>query len=515
MNIVIKKYNESYIKLDADIEILKAISTYFIFKADNYQFHPKYKTGVWDGNIRLYNLNKNLFPLGLLFKLYIWLKKRDIDIEYINFDKSNTVFTEQEIISFSEDKLKFPFPLRDYQIDGVQIAIKERKCIILSPTATGKSAIIYAALRMILNKNRNFKVLIMVPTIHLVDQIAGDFDDYSVNLGIKFSDYCQKIYGGETKQLNKQIIISTWQSLQNLDKSFFTQLDGILVDECHTGSTDGKVIKRLVEYCSKAKYKIGLSGSLHESKMNEYSLNGIYGKIYRVTNTRREIERGNLTDLRIHDINIRYSKEESQKLFQKKMIVKKSFDGEKYGAALYHAEINFVNSLPHKRNLIENICRKQKNNILVLFRRNSQFGDKLFKQLNENLPDRKVFLVNGATDKDIRNEVRRICEKIDNAIIVANYGVFSTGVNIKNLHHIIFAESIKSKITVLQSIGRGLRKHVNKIMLFIYDIVDDLTHKGVKNSLVKHVDERDIIYKKEGFKVLPKVTIKTEQIHVK
>ena len=217
----ITKYNETYARLEADIEILKAISEYFVFKTDNYQFHPKYKSGKWDGNIRLYDLGKNLFPLGLLFKLQIWLKKQDFIIEYLNFDKNNTVYTDDEINKFAEDKLKFPFKLRDYQTDGIRIGLTERKCVLLSPTATGKSAIIYALTRMILNKNRDYKVLVMVPTIHLVDQMAGDFDDYAVNLGFRFSDYCQKIYDGSSKILKKQIIFSTWQSLMNLPKDFF------------------------------------------------------------------------------------------------------------------------------------------------------------------------------------------------------------------------------------------------------------------------------------------------------
>lgn len=205
MHIIIKKYNETFCRIEADEVVLQAINNYFAFKADKYQFHPKYKAGVWDGKIRLYNLTKNLFPQGLLFKLHAWLKNQNFDIEYVNFDKSNTIATNQQIIKYSTDILKFPFALRDYQVESIRTALVERKCVILSPTASGKSAIIYVATRMIRHRNPDDKVLIIVPTISLVTQLAGDFDDYSANIE-PYSKECQLIYGGETKEAHSFVI---------------------------------------------------------------------------------------------------------------------------------------------------------------------------------------------------------------------------------------------------------------------------------------------------------------------
>jgi superfamily II DNA or RNA helicase len=500
MNIVIRKYNETYVKIEADIIVLQAISDYFSFFADNYQFTPKYRAKQWDGKIRLYDMIKNLFPIGLLFKLHIWLEKQGFEIEYLNFDKTNTKASISQIENFANDVLKFPFPLRDYQLEAVKTGLIERKCVLLSPTGTGKSAIIYTLIRMIQHRNKDFKFLVMVPSVGLVDQMVGDFDDYSVKTK-PFSAQCQKIFSGFTKDISKNVVVSTWQSLQDLSKEFFMQFDALIVDECHTGSTDGRVIKKLVEHCSRAKYKIGTTGTIQDAKLNEYSLNAIYGKIYQFTQTSKEIERGNLCNLLINQIQLKYSDDEAAQLFKQKVMLKKRLNNEKYGAALYQCEVNFINKLDYKRNLIESICKKQNNNILILFKRNSQFGDKLFKQLQNNLPDRQVFFVNGQTDRESRSEVRKICEKINNAIIVANYGVFSTGVNVKNLHHIIFGESIKSKITVFQSIGRGLRLHSSKSIVNIYDIIDVLIHKQIKNSIFKHSESRLELYQREGFKV--------------
>lgn len=500
-NITIQKYNESWIRLLGDPIILQAISDYFSFKAENYQFHPKYKAKIWDGKIYLYQLSKNLFPIGILFKLHSWLVQQKIEVEYNNFDQSNTIATNDQIEYFSEDVLKFPFPLRDYQLDAIRTALVERKCVILSPTASGKSAIIYTFIRMVQHRNSEYKTLILVPTLSLIDQMVGDFDDYSANMKKPFSLQCKKMFSDVNKTVDKSVVVANWQALQNLQKEFFQQFDCLIVDECHGGSTDGKVVKKLVEYCTKAKYKVGLTGTIHDGKLNELSVQALYGKVYQFTNTSREIERGNLAELMINQVNLHYSQEDAKELIKEKIKLRKAFEGDRIGAALYQQEIKFINDLPYKRRLIEAICKKQQDNILILYRRKSQFGDKLFQQLKKNLKDRQVFLVNGSTAKEQRNEVRAICERSSNAVIVASYQVFSTGVSIKRLHHVILGESVKSKITLFQSIGRGLRLHESKLKVNIYDIVDCLQYKELKNMVMKHSESRAELYEREGFKV--------------
>lgn len=494
MQIIIRKYNETYVRITTDDVTKDAIYNYFAFKPQNYQFNPRYKSGGWDGKIRFYQKIKNLFPIGLLFKLDAWLKARECRVEYKDFDKSNTIFTEDQINKYAEH-VNFPHKLRDYQLESIQIALQERKCVIKSPTATGKSAIIYFIHRLCQEKN-DIKVLIIVPTISLVDQMLGDFIDYS---DVSYQDRCQLIFSGQNKKIEKPVTISTWQSLQKLPKEFFQQFGMILVDECHGGANDGKVVKKIVEYCSRAKYKIGLTGTLADGKLNEFSVNAIYGKVYQYTNTRREIKRGNLTPVKITQINLKYNINICRE-FHKQRIKEKQLAAladKKVGASLYHHEIQFTNELEYRKNLITKISRKQQNNILILYRRN-KFGYSLLEKL-KTIDNRQVFFINGATPKEDREEVRKVCEKYSDAIILANYKVFSTGVNIKNLHHIIFSESCKSKITVLQSIGRGLRLHKTKDILNIFDIVDVLKYKNVENIMMKHAVERESIYKIEGF----------------
>lgn len=506
MNVVIRKYNETYVKIEADIIVLQAISDYFSFFADNYQFTPKYRAKQWDGKIRLYDMIKNLFPIGLLFKLHVWLEKQNFQIEYLNFDKTNTKASISQIENFANDILKFPFPLRDYQLEAVKTGLTERKCVLLSPTGTGKSAIIYTLIRMIQHRNKDFKFLVMVPSVGLVDQMVGDFDDYAVKIK-PFSTQCQKIFSGYTKEISKKVVVSTWQSLQDLPKEFFMQFDVLLVDECHTGSTDGRVIKKLVEHCSRAKYKIGTTGTIQDAKLNEYSLNAIYGKIYQFTQTAKEIERGNLAKILINQIHLEYSEEDSKKLFKYKKQLKQKLENDKVGSTLYQAEIEFINKLDYKRNLITSICKKQKDNILILFRRNN-FGKRVFDELKKIIADRQIFYIDGHTDKDIRNNVRKICENNSNVIIVAQIKVFGTGISIKRLHHVILAESLKSKITFFQSIGRSLRLHKSKLLATIYDIVDCLRYKEIDNIVLKHSATRKEMCELEGFPIkLYKVSV--------
>lgn len=502
MNCVVKKYNESFLRIEADQIILEAIYNYFCFKTDN-KYHPLIRSGKWDGTIHFYNLEKNLFPQGLLFKLAVWLKRQNIDVEYLNFDKSNTIASIQQIVQFSEDILKFPFPLRDYQLESIRAGLIERKCILLSPTASGKSAIIYTLLKMIKHRNQTFKQLVIVPTIALVSQMNGDFSDYSVNIK-DYGKECQLIYGGEKKKIDKDIVISTWQSLQDLPKEFFMQFDSVIVDECHGGATDGKIVKKIVENCSRAKYKIGLTGTLHDGKLNEFSVNALYGKVYKYVSTKELMDRGDLTKLSIQEIRILYNEEICKDFFKKKIQLKKQLkmnDVDNTGAAMYQFEVKYINDLPHKRNLIESICKKQVGNILILFRRNSQFGFKVFEQLKSNLTDKKIFYITGKTDVEQREAVRKICENNDNAIICAQLQVFATGVNVKRLHHAIFGESCKSKVTVLQSIGRGLRKHATKDVFKMYDLVDVFSYKDMMNLIAKHSDKRQEIYEREEFEV--------------
>jgi superfamily II DNA or RNA helicase len=119
--------------------------------------------------------------------------------------------------------------------------------------------------------------------------------------------------------------------------------------------------------------------------------------------------------------------------------------------------------------------------------------------IKEKVKERKVFFVDGDVETEIREEIRKIMETENDAIVVASFGTFSTGTNIRNLHNIIFASPSKSRVRNLQSIGRGLRQSDGKEMATLYDIADDLRHKKRMNFTLQHFVERVKIYNEEKF----------------
>ena len=172
----------------------------------------------------------------------------------------------------------------------------------------------------------------------------------------------------------------------------------------------------------------------------------------------------------------------------------KSIYGEKY-----HKELEYLAQSKKRNNYIKNLSLALNGNTLCLFQLVEKHGRELYDIINNQAENRKVFFVYGGVDAEQREQVREITEKSDNAIIIASYGTFSTGINIRNLHNIIFASPSKSRIRNLQSIGRGLRVGDNKQAATLYDISDDLTYKDKKNFTLTHFQERINIYNEEGF----------------
>ena len=166
----------------------------------------------------------------------------------------------------------------------------------------------------------------------------------------------------------------------------------------------------------------------------------------------------------------------------------------------YEDEVQYLISHPQRNRFIRNLTLDLKGNTLVLFSRVESHGQILYDMINNGVDEnRKVFFIHGGVDVDQRERARAITEAESNAIIIASYGTFSTGINIKNLHNVIFASPSKSRIRNLQSIGRVLRKGSNKFSATLYDIADDCTHNSRKNYTLNHLIERIKIYNEENF----------------
>lgn len=446
---------------------------------------PAFRNKVWDGKIRLFNIRSNELPAGLIDHLEKFAVQRGyaIDTErteygYPDNAANNSKVDPNEIMDFIHS-INLPFPIRDYQFDAVCKGLEKKRAILLSPTGSGKSLIIYVLVRYFLSQiaEGDQKVLIVVPTTSLVEQMTNDFTDYGYG-----QDNVHKIYSGKEKDTMLSIVISTWQSIYKLSGAWFEQFGMVIGDECH--GFKSKSLTSIMNKCSEAEYRFGTTGTLDGTQTHELVLQGLFGRISKVTTTRELQDNDTLAALEIKRILLQYPED-----------VRKNF-----GKQPYQDEIDFIVRHEKRNKFIRNLALEQKGNTLVLFQFVEKHGKILFDLIeSKSHESRKVFFVSGATETSDREAIRKITEKQQDAIIVASLGTFSTGINIRNLHNIVFASPSKSQIRVLQSIGRGLRKSDDGRVTQLYDITDDLSWGKQQNFALLHSWERLKMYKSENF----------------
>ena len=475
-DVKIEKVNNIYAQIDADDGILQEMSDFFTFSTPGYQFSPAFKSKHWDGKIRLMNLKTKQIYVGLIGYVKKFCKDNAYTFEILDEDKEVYPVDTKNLAN----ALSLPLEPRDYQYLASSYGLTKKRTVLVSPTASGKSLIIYMMIRHLLNTGKK-RGLLIVPTINLVTQMHSDFKSYSTNNGWDVDKYCQKIYGGESKIPDTDLIISTWQSIYDMPKKYFTQFDFIIGDEAHTFKA--KSLTSIMTKLINCDVRVGTTGTLDDSKVNKLVLEGLFGPVFKVISTKELIDRKQLADFKIKCLILKYPEE-----------VCKAVKG-----FTYPDEMNFIVSHEGRNNFIRDLAINLNGNSLILFTYVEKHGKILYDLLIEKAKVRKIFFIHGGVEAEEREAVRHITEKENDAIIVASYGTFSTGVNIRNLHNIIFASPTKSKIRSLQSIGRGLRLGDNKTAATLYDIADDLRYGPYTNFTLKHYEERVKIYSEEKF----------------
>ena len=472
---IISKKNEVYVRVETEPNIARELSDFFTFEVPGARFMPSYKKRIWDGKIRLYNQMNGEVYLGLIPYIQEFAKLNDIDIEYkgdVNATQSS--FTHGVCKGFIRNiKPKSngkSIELRDYQTDAVVHAIRNNRSLLLSPTASGKSLIIYLLSRWY-ESNR---ILILVPTTSLVEQMYTDFLDYGY-----LESKMQKIYQVYTKDISSEVTISTWQSLYKMPRKFFEQFGCILGDEVHLFKA--KSLTNIMNKMHMTKYRHGFTGTLDGTQTHRLILEGLFGSVNKVTSTKELMEKKTLAKLKIKCIVLQYPDADCK--FMKDQN--------------YQDEVDLIVRDERRNKFILNLTTHLKGNTLVLFQFVEKHGAVLYDMMKDL--NRKVFYVHGGTDTQTREEIREITENEKNAIIVASYGTFSTGINIRNLHNVVFSSPSKSRIRVLQSIGRGLRTTNDKTGATLIDIADDFTWKSKQNFTLRHFMERINIYNEEEF----------------
>ena len=474
-DLVISKVNEVYLKIQTEPHIDYELRDRFTFEVPNKKFMPQYRNKYWDGYVHLYNLKTKRIYVGLLDKIIAFCENSGYTYQFENNKYYGLPFEYNEMVSKEgvKDYIKSitKFKARDYQIDAVYDTLKYNRKLLISPTASGKSLMIYSLVRYFVERNQ--KILLVVPTTSLVEQMYKDFEDY----GWDPKNHCHRIYAGRERTNVNEVTITTWQSVYNLDRGFFEDYDVVIGDEAHLFKS--KSLVNIMDKLHHAKYRYGFTGTLDGTQTHKWVLEGLFGPSYKVTQTKRLMEEGYLSNLDIQCIVLKYK----PKNFQ-----------------TYEDEIQFLISHERRNNFIRNLALDLKGNTLILYSRVETHGEVLYNLINNKVDNgRKVFFIHGGVDAENRESVREITEKETNAIVVASYGTFSTGINIKNLHNLIFASPSKSRIRNLQSIGRVLRKGNSKTKAKLYDIADDLTTSSGKNYTLNHFIERVKIYVQEQF----------------
>ena len=480
MDIVVRQKDAVHLIVECERSVAKELSQYFTFYVPNYQYTPAYKKKVWDGQIRLFNLYTHEIYVGLLdyIKSFAKDRKYSIEIDSDNLADIKSDISLEDFSSFVKSlNLKFnPYP---HQMAACYHSIKNGRSLLLSPTGSGKSLIIYILIRYFLNF-MDSKTLIIVPTIGLVNQMINDFKDYS-NGKWNVDSNVHAIYSGQDKKSNKKIVVSTWQSLYNMPKEYFDDFDVVIGDECHLFKS-----KSLVSLMSKLKnsqYRFGTTGTLDGTNTHKLVTEGLFGPVYQVTSTKSLISKNLLSDVEINCLLLTYPEETKQEL---KRIP-------------YQEEIDFLVTNEKRNEFVKKLALSLKGNTLLLFNFVEKHGMVLKSLIENECGDKKVFFIYGGTDADQRENIRKILSTESNAILIASYGTCSTGINIPKIENVIFASPSKSVVRVLQSIGRGLRKAKNKDKTKIYDIADDISYKSYQNHTLRHLDERIKIYNNEEF----------------
>ena len=474
-DLVIQKKNEVYLKVQAEPHLHKEAAEYFTFEIPSAKYMQKtrrYKG--WDGKVRLYSPATGEIYCGLVDYLTDWAKDRGYQVEYLESEHfghpkdQNELITPQSVVGFVK-ALRLPVKVRDYQYAAIYESLRYNRALLLSPTASGQSLMIYSLVRFHVNVKRN--VLIIVPTTSLVEQMYKDFKEYGWNV----KDHCHRIYGGKEKYTDHNVVISTWQSIYKEPRKWFEKFDVVIGDEAHLFKA--KSLTAIMNKLHGCKYRIGFTGTLDGTECNQLVLEGVFGKCSKVTKTSELMEKGHVAKLKVEVIVLKHDEQ--------------IFEG-------YQDEMEYLCEHEQRNHFIRNLACDLKGNTLVLFNYVEKHGLPLYEMINSHT-DRPVHLVYGGVDVDDREHIRRLVENENDQIIVASYGTFSTGINIKRLHNLVFASPSKSRIRNLQSIGRVLRQSRGKEVATLYDIADDISRDSGKNYTLRHLFERLKIYKEENF----------------
>ena len=476
-------YDHVYLRIKCEEAVARELDDCFKFLVPNHKYHPLFKKKLWDGYIHLFSFKKRTLYSGLLHYVKKFCKEQDykLVLEGDFHDTNFSVFEAKEFIQ----TLNLPEALtpRDYQIDAFIHCIRKHRALLLSPTSSGKSLIMYLVTRYL-----DKPTLIVVSNTTLIHQMVGDFATYGHTKKI------HKIYSGQEKDSGEKVTVTTWQSVFKQPAAWFQKFQVILTDEAH--HVKAKSLVELMCKTTTIAHKFGFTGSLDGSETSQIALEGLLGPLYKTTDAKTLIDQGFVSDLRIKSIILKHPEDHCKLLLKSQKQLEKQ--------KRYQLEIDWLVSHQKRNQFIANLAFSLEGNTLILYRYVEKHGKLLYDILEEmskysSIHKGPIHFIHGKVDSEERNEIRKVVDTSKNSITIASQGTFSEGISIININNIIFASPSKSRILILQSLGRGMRKSENKSVCDVYDISDDLSIGKHKNYTLFHAAERLRYYIEERF----------------
>lgn len=483
---------------------------FFKRKSKKGEFNALVDRGIWDGKDKFIT-KEGRIAVGLWKEVYNFANRFGYDCEIeginsilnLNLPQDRYLEYVNQLLDGVVDEHGNPIKPRDYQIEGAYRAIKYKFCTQELATSAGKTLIFYifnSFLRSGKKLDSSNKSLIIVPNVSLVGQTAEKFELYSV--GKQPWKVCT--IGGDDKFNQKtfdesEIVISTYQSLQNWEPKMFQAFGTVCVDEVH--KSRGNVIRNILLSCVNWKYRLGLSGTvkIDEQYSDFFRVQENVGPLVMVLSAKHLIDNGYSPNIKIKVVGLKYDRSSPylQQYWELKKDGLKMYNSPKdYGRDMLNIERGFIFESVERLVFINNLVKKLGKNTLILFSDiKNGYGKKIHQRLLEW--NANTFYIDGEVESSDRDRFKEIMETNNDAIIVASFGTFSTGIDLKNVHHIVFAESTKAEVTIRQSIGRGMRKLAEKNQVIVWDLVDRLD-----GYMEKHAKAREEIYQEQEFEVV-------------
>ena len=280
--LILEKKDEVYLTVDADPSIQRELSEFFTFYVPGYKFMPAFRNRMWDGKIRLFSQKTKEIYFGLYPYIKAFAEERGYNVVCGKDVEVENKVTRELVEKFS-NSLGQKFEARDYQVDAIYHSLKFNRALLLSPTASGKSFIIYSLIRYythLIKDDTNNRILLIVPTTSLVEQMYSDFKEYGWNV----KKYCHRLYSGYSNVTDKRVLISTWQSLFRLPKEYFDQFGVVFGDEAHLFKS--KSLTEIMSKLTDCKYRIGLTGTLDGAQTHKLVLEGLFGTANKIVSTK-------------------------------------------------------------------------------------------------------------------------------------------------------------------------------------------------------------------------------------